>query len=123
MTKVVVRPASAQDLDAFSDLANKPTTRAWCAEINGRIVGLGGIAAYNGRWYAFVDLLPEIRPHKMTIARAAARFLDAARRDGVKFIYAEVSPREPGALRWLMRLGFRVDSRSNYYRWSADARL
>ena len=119
---LAIRPATREDIEAFSDLPNKPTMRAWVAELDGRIVGLGGIALSKGRWFAFVDLKDEARPFKVTIARSALRFLDEARRDGIRFIYAEVSRHEPRALPWLLSLGFEFDQRSqHFYRWSANA--
>src|SRR5690606_3030352 len=115
-------PATREDIEAFSDLPKKPTIRAWVAELDGRIVGIGGIARANGRWFAFVDLLDEARPYKVHIARSARRFLDEARRDGVRVSYAEVSRHEPRALPWLLSLGFEFDQRSqHFYRWSAKA--
>lgn len=115
----IIRPATREDIDAFSDLTNKPTTKAVVAELDGKIIALGGIATHQGRWYGFVDLTEEMRPHKMTIMRAAKRFLADSKRDGVKYIYAEVSPVEPRAEAWLTSLGFSLDLRSGrLYRWS-----
>lgn len=121
VSKITVRPATREDIDAFSDMADKPTIRAVAAERDGRIIGIGGIAFSGGRWFGFIDLADEMRPHKMTIARAAIRFLSEARSNGIRYIYAEVSPKEPGAAAWLHSLGFRLDARSQrYYRWSAE---
>lgn len=117
---ITVRPATAEDIAAFSDLANKPTVRAWIGELDGTIIALGGIALVKGRWIAFVDLTEAARPYKMTIARTAIRFLEQARRDGIKFIYADMDANEPSAPRWLASLGFTLDPRSQHlYRWRA----
>jgi hypothetical protein len=120
---VVVRPATPEDIAAFChDLPSKPTIRALVAEIDGVMVGFGGIGLKQGRWYAFCDVNPELRPYKMTIARAAKRFLAAARAGGIRTIYAEISPLEPRAGLWLASLGFEFDERSqHFYRWSGDA--
>jgi hypothetical protein len=116
--KPVIRPASRDDIEAFSPVRNKPTVRAVCMEIDGRIVGLAGVALVNGRWFAFVDLKDEARAHKMLIARTAIRFLSELRRDGVRYVYAEADPTEIGAVRWMTSLGFEIDPRSDYlYRW------
>ena len=120
MTTLVVRRATAEDIDAFSAMPNKPTCRAMAGEIDGRIVALGGLALIAGRWHAFCDLTPEVRNHKIAIARTAQRLIAEARRDGVRFIYAEADPNEPGAIAWMTRLGFHLDPRSqHFYRWSA----
>lgn len=121
MSKVIVRAATREDIEAFSDLEAKPTAKALCAELDGRIIGLGGIAFIRGRWFAFCDLTPEARRYKVLIAKTARRIFADARRDGVKFIYTEADPNEPRAIAWLHSLGFELDPRSQtLYRWSAD---
>src|SRR3990167_9902397 len=108
---VMVRLATKADIDAFSDMAGKPTVKAWAGEVDGKIIGIGGLAFAKGRWFAFCDLTEEARPHKMTIMRTAKRLFAEARRDGIKFIYAEASPDEPRSIEWLSSLGFIVDPR------------
>lgn len=120
MPRLIVRPATKSDIEAFSSMANKPTVRAIVGEIDGKIIGLGGLALIKGRWFAFCDLTEEARAYKMTIARAAIRLMASARRDGIKFIYAEAAPDEPRALAWFASLGFTRDPRSDhFYRWCA----
>ena len=115
-----VRLATKEDIEAFSDLPSNPTVKAWVGEVDGRIIALAGFAFLKGRWFGFCDLLDEARQYKMTIARAAIKALDAAKRDGVRFVYAEANRDEPGAIRWLTSLGFTVDPRTAYlYRWRA----
>jgi hypothetical protein len=116
--KPVVRWASREDIDAFSPLRNKPTIKALCMELDGKLVGLGGFALVNGRYFGFCDLTEEARPYKMHIMRAAKRMLEYAREQGIKFIYAEADPEEDGAVRWMTSLGFHLDPRSlHLYRW------
>ena len=120
MASPVIRKASREDIEAFSPMRNKPTINAWCAEIDGRIIALGGCALVKGRWFAFCDLTEEARQYKMHIARTARRFLMEAKRQGIRFIYAEANLAEPGAERWLTSLGFTIDPRTAYlYRWRA----
>jgi hypothetical protein len=117
---LTVRPATRSDIEAFSDMTPKPSIRAIAGELDGRVVALGGLVLAGGRWHAFVDLTEEAAPFKITIARAAIRFLAEARRDGIKFIYAEADTTKPTALAWLTSLGFHLDPRSNHlYRWRA----
>jgi hypothetical protein len=117
---LAIRPATREDIEAFSPMPNKPTIRAMVGELDGRIVGLAGVVLHRGRWLGFCDLTEDARPYKMTIARAAIRFLADARRDGIKFIYADADLSEPTALRWLASLGFHLDPRTQYlYRWRA----
>ena len=117
---MIIRTATRDDIEAFSKLRNKPTIMAWVGDIDGRIVGIAGFARVHGRWYGFCDMREEARPYKMTIARAAKRAMQDAKRHGIKFIYAKNDPKELGAERWLTSLGFRIDPRSQQlYRWSA----
>jgi hypothetical protein len=118
MDKLVVRKATREDIQAFSNVTDFPTVKGVVGELNGKIIGFGGLARHRGRWYAFCDLIPEARKFKITIARAAIRVFEEARRDGVKFVYAEMDQNEPTAPAWLARLGFHLDPRSSYlFRW------
>ena len=122
LAPVVVRPATREDIDAFSGITEgMPTTKAFVAELDGRIIALWGIALTHGRWFAFCDLTEEARPYKMTMMRAGKRLIAEARRVGIKYIYAEASPVETGAVAWMHSLGFVLDPRSeHFYRWSAN---
>ena len=44
MADVVVRPATADDFIAFTGSLPHCRTRAWVGEIDGRIIGMGGVA-------------------------------------------------------------------------------
>lgn len=118
---LVIRPASKVDIDAFSALPNKPTTKALVGEVDGTIIGLGGLALRKGRYFAFCDISSQdAAPYRLHIARAAIRFLAEARAQGIRYIYATASLDEPLAPKWLARLGFRPDPRHPHlYRWSA----
>lgn len=116
---MLVRPATREDIDRFSDMSGKPTIKAFVGEVDGEIVALGGLAFAKGRWFAFCDLLDGARAHKMSIARTAKRVFAEAKAQGIKYVYAEADPNEPGAVRWLTSLGFEPDPRTVYlYRWS-----
>jgi len=119
MTRLIVRRATAEDLARFSDMANKPTTLAWVGELEGRIIALGGLARVNSRWFAFCDLTAEARPFKMAMMRTAKRVMAEAKRQGFKFVYAQIDHNEPGSVAWITSLGFELDPRSGeLYRWS-----
>jgi hypothetical protein len=109
--EVIVRPATSDDINRFSDLSPKPSVRAWVAEKDNQIIALGGLALVRGRWFAFLDLKPEARQYKMHIMRSALRLLAQARADDIRYIYANIGPDEPKAEAWLHRLGFRPDPR------------
>jgi hypothetical protein len=116
----IIRPATRDDVKAYAPDKLAPTLRGCVMELDGEIVAIAGIARLQSRWRAFVDLKPEARRYKFHIARTAIRFLNEARRAGIKYIYAEIDPCEPSALAWVTSLGFSIDPRSGYfYRWEA----
>lgn len=123
MPELIVRPVTAEDAPAICQLlglTQTVTMKAILGEMDGKLVGAGGLFLVRGRWFAFCDLEQEVRPYKMTIMRTALRIIDDAKQSGVRFIYALVSQTEPGAIAWLTRLGFEPDHRSDrLYRWSA----
>jgi hypothetical protein len=117
---LIIRPATRADVEAFATVRNWPSMVAVAGEIDGRVVLLGGLGYSRGRWFAFCDIADEARPHKIAIGRAAKRIFAKAKEQGIRFIYAEADPDEPGAVRWLTSLGFRPDPRSGYlYRWES----
>lgn len=117
----IVRRATREDIDAFSSMRDKPTVIAWCGELDGKIIALGGLQLSCGRWFAFVDLPDEARPYKMHIMRAAKRMMAEAKANGIRFIYTESQLDEPTSKRWLASLGFTLDRRSqHFYRWSSN---
>lgn len=119
-TRLIVRPAMRADIEAYSKRPQSQTIRAIVAERDGEIIGIGGMYLSRGRWYAFADVPEECRKYKITIARAAIRFLDEARRSGIRFVYAVRDEDEPGSLKWLTSLGFEIDPRSMiFFRWRA----
>jgi N-acetylglutamate synthase-like GNAT family acetyltransferase len=119
--KLIIRRASKADIEAFSPMPHKPTLLAWVGEIDGRLIGLGGLRRLqDGRWLAFLDLTDEARPYKMHIMRQALRMLAKAKEVGVKYVYAQPDPCEEKAKYWLARLGFAPDSRTpSVWRWGA----
>jgi GNAT superfamily N-acetyltransferase len=117
---LIIRPATRDDIEAFASIKQWPSLLAVAGEIDGRIVLLGGLAFMRGRWFAFCELTDEARQHKIAIGRAAKRIFAKAKERGIRFIYAEADPEEPGAVRWLTSLGFTLDPRSGYlYRWES----
>lgn len=115
-----VRRAEREDIARFSDLANKPTVKAWVGEVDGGVVAMAGFALFKGRWIAFCDIADRSRIGKIAMVRAAKRAFEEARKDGIKYVYAELDTNEPTAMRWLTSLGFEPDPRTGYlYRWSA----
>lgn len=119
-TKLLVRPATRQDVEAFAGKPNAQTVRAFVGDLDGKIIAIGGVAVVKGRHYAFLDLDEEARGYKMHIMRTALRMMQDASKRGVRFIFAEADQCEPKSDAWLKRLGFETDPRAqNLYRWKA----
>lgn len=117
----IVRRATREDIDAFSSMRDKPTVIAWCGELDGKIIALGGLYFSHGRWFAFCDLKEEARRYKVHLARTAIRIMADAKANGIRFIYTESQLDEPTSKRWLASLGFTLDRRSqHFYRWSSN---
>ena len=114
---LTLRPASRADLVAYFGEDKYPTVKALAGVLDGDIVGVAGLASRAGIIVAFCDVRPEARAFRITIGRAAQRFMaEAAKRH--KFIFAEADENEPGARRWLQSLGFeQIDGA--LYRWQA----
>lgn len=94
--------------------------KAWVGEVDGKIVGMGGLALSHGRWFAFCDLKDEARKYKMAIVRAGRDIMADARSMGIPFVYAEADVDEPMAMKWMRSLGFEIDERSGFLmKWRA----
>jgi hypothetical protein len=129
--KVIRRPATREDIRAFAEATDTPTTptaKAWVGEIDGKVVALGGFArGADGRYIGFVDVTPEGRELlkknmyvRAAFLRAAVESLREAKRAGLRFVYAKADMDQNRADELLMKLGFDQDPRTGYlYRWSS----
>ena len=91
-----------------------PSSKAWVGEVDGKIVGVGGLYFHKSRWFGFLDITDEARHHKLTLARTGRMVMDEARKMGIRFVYSEVDTDEPNAMRWHELLGFKLDQRSQH---------
>lgn len=96
-----LRPATPGDIEAFYGGAPHPEMRAYVAELEGRVIGIGGTYRHDGRDVAFSDLKPEMKRYRRAIVEGARLF---QREFGACIALAD--PQEPGAERLLTRLGF-----------------
>lgn len=117
--KAIVRRATAAELETLAPGDKRPTMTAWVGEVDGTIVGFGGLAYWRGRWIAFFEVSDAGRRHKRAIVRAGRMVLSEVRRAGYRFVYAAANAHEPMARRWLESLGFQPDSKTGLHRWQA----
>jgi hypothetical protein len=116
----VVRPATAKDLERYFPGVAKPTVKAWVGELDGELLGIGGVALCEGRWFGFCELTEAARPYKLRIARTAKMIMNEARKQGIRYLYASIDENEKGARRWVESLGFAPDQRTlHLYRWGS----
>ena len=105
MADVVVRPATADDFIAFTGSLPHCRTRAWVGEIDGRIIGMGGVAyppdgPVPVMW---ADYSEEARAHALTLHKQAVKFLASLDH---KRLVCVADKSVPATRRWLERLGF-----------------
>lgn len=113
MKKSNLRKGTKEDLYGFyaarepNRLLFLPTVHVWVGEVDGRVVGLGGLAFRDGHWIAFCDLTPEARRYKISIVRLSRQIMSWADAKGIRRIYAQIDPAEAGAVHWALSLGFK----------------
>lgn len=99
-----VRPATAADFLAFVGELPPYRVKAWLGEVDGRIVGISGVAyPANSVPVLWADLTDEARAYPVTLHRAALKFLATLNHSR---LVASASSDVPAARRWLERFGF-----------------
>ena len=117
MAKVEIAPASREDIKAamrlFSGREWEIPVRvvAFAGKIDGRVIGVGGIAFRpDGHRAAFCDVGEEGRSYPIALHRAALMTIAAAKKAKVKRLIATTRSMHPKSPHWLIRLGFRVET-------------
>jgi len=107
---VTLRDATRADFDGLLDEPLPWRSRAIAGEIDGQLLGVGGIARLpNGTWAAFVHLTPDARRYPVALHKAALLVLEKARRARIPCLVAIAEDGIEPAKRWLHRLGFRPE--------------
>jgi RimJ/RimL family protein N-acetyltransferase len=100
---VLLRPTRPDDIE--NPLPCR--VQALTGEIDGRVIGVGGLAFLpGGTVAAWADLSDEARRAKISLHKAALEILRMAQASGIKRIVASGDVSSPAAMRWLIRLGF-----------------
>jgi N-acetylglutamate synthase-like GNAT family acetyltransferase len=107
MGVVTFRPAVLADFIHFYGHRPQWRARALAAEINGNLVGLGGLALLpNDSWACFMMATDEFRRHPVALHRSGLRMIAEARKLGIRRMAAIAQPGVDAAERWLARFGF-----------------
>ncbi|HXI76103.1 MAG TPA: hypothetical protein VNH21_03150 [Steroidobacteraceae bacterium] len=105
--RVTFRPTIPADIPFLTNRPLPSRIQAITAEIEGRIIGLGGFAFQpDGTVIAFAEISDEARKYPVAIHRAGLMAMDLIARSRRQFVVAEAQPGNPAAERWLLRLGF-----------------
>lgn len=100
------RQATPTDAVAFYGAPAKMSFRGFVAELDGEVVGIGGVYYDNGVPIAFSEMRPPMRKYKKAMAKACrilTRFFDQL---GGR-VYAVACSTEPTAPYLLAKLGFK----------------
>lgn len=105
--RVTLRPTIASDFAQLIDVPLPNRVMAITAELDGRVIGVGGFRfTPDGVVAAFVLMAQEARRYPVAIHRAGLRAMAQARAADIRRIVALAQPDNPAAERWLARLGF-----------------
>lgn len=122
---VTIRPATADDYLAQCGEEPPARVRAWAAEVDGRLIGVGGVCLPPGLPpVAFVDISEEARRYPVALHKTGLRFMSQVKHWGLKTVIATCDDESETANRWLVRLGFidtgNVSDGRRIYKWSTS---
>ena len=106
-SNLIVRELTRDDLIGwYGDTGVYPTFKGFAFQLDGEVIGIGGLHFTQGLVIAFSDGKPECKKFKISLHKTALRlFAEAGKRH--KRIIALQGVDEPSAPRWLSRLGFK----------------
>jgi hypothetical protein len=114
-----LRPATLADVMRFYGEPQQVTLQAVVMEVEGEIVGIGGLAYDGDKLRAFGDLKPAAFEHKHTIARAARMIAGMAGR-ACGPVFTAADPQYAESPKLLRRLGFKPfghDGDKEVFKW------
>jgi hypothetical protein len=101
---IVIRPATEQDAIDYWGCTPKSSFTGYVADLDGRIIGIGGVFYDGGVPVAFSEMKPEMRLHRKSVARGVRVLEKLFNRHGMVFSF--VNQDEPTALNLQTKLGF-----------------
>lgn len=115
-TRVEARNATAEDVRRFYGKPLAHTFRGRVVTVDGEPAGIVGWYLANGRAFVFSEVREALKPFKTAIWREAINVMQGLKLPGV----CVADPSEPGAEKFLRRLGWRHVGRSvdgEVYEW------
>jgi N-acetylglutamate synthase-like GNAT family acetyltransferase len=108
LPRAVIRHSTQADIDAMMSAPLPCRVRSLTIEVDGRVLGIGGIAYLpNGEVGVFSELTDEVRQdYPVTLHKAGRRLMAMIRDLGLKKLVATTDPEAKTPQRWLERLGF-----------------
>jgi N-acetylglutamate synthase-like GNAT family acetyltransferase len=119
MSRVVLRPARAEDFAALVPDPLPWRIKAVAAEVDGKVVGIGGLVYRPDGVWASVVIADEGRRYKVALYRAAKQVLADARKSKIRKVFAVAEAGRHGAEAFLLRLGFEPVEGSDVFVWRA----
>lgn len=118
--RVTFRPTVAADIPFLTDGPLPTRIKAITAEVEGRIVGVGGFTFRpDGAVVAFAQIGEEGRKYPRAIHRAGRLAMKMVRDMGLPVVLAQAQDGNPAAGPWLERLGF--VRRGDVFVWERSA--
>lgn len=121
MTEPKFRAATYEDLRDWYGEVPAYTIRAWVLEVDGKVLGVGGLAYLKGRPnHLFTEWKPELKRWPLAMVKAMRRGLSHLH--GVPAL-ARIHPDEPGAERISQMMGLTragEDKEGIIYRWHSS---
>ena len=110
-SEVIIRRATEADAIAYYGARPPLSLRGYVAELDGEIVGIGGLSYEGGNAVAFSETKPALRERREDMKRGL-KVLMAMVKSCRTPVYAVADPDEPGAAELLARLGWTPTGRT-----------
>ena len=115
----VLRPATAGDVADFFGKPQAKTVQAVVMELDGRVIGIGGLAYEGDKLVAFGDFKPEALKYKRMVVKGARMVRDMVAKARAP-VFTVADDKYPGSAKLLLRLGFdqvEPDGRQEVFKW------
>ena len=111
---ITVRPLTSWDILNWYGSSRKETIKGYAAEMNGKLIGIGGVAFHPNYAEAFSEIKPEFMQNKKALVKAAKKVRELFKGLGYP-ILAVPDDSHPNAAKFLEYLGF--EEHEGVYIW------